>query len=369
MRRSTGRRVAGPGRRGAGPGPGLGRRRCRQSQDLEDPGRRRLPFGAGMELGPGPAERDEDLRGDQQHGHRGLQAELAPQQAQAQDHGHEADAESGDQVHGEGGEEGHPQRAHGGDAHPLGGLDHLAATVSLAPEGAQRRQSLDELEEPPGQRTEAAPLACRAPGRLPAEVDHGDRHGDDQRHHDDQREPVLGGHPDQEDERHHGRHGRLGEVAGEVGVERAQAAGGGERELAGSLPGQPAGPEGEHLAQQLSLQRGDDRFGRALGRAARRGAVRTARATTASATAMSSGRTAASATWCRRDRSMAVARATAWTTMATAVRAPMTRAADGRPSGRSGTRAASSGGTRRGRPARAGLTGRTSCPRCGRSGR
>ena len=68
---------------------------------------------------------------------RRLQAELAPEQAQAERHGDEADAEPGDQIHGQGGEEGHPQRAHGGDADAFGGLDHLAATVPVASEGPQ----------------------------------------------------------------------------------------------------------------------------------------------------------------------------------------------------------------------------------------
>ena len=229
-------------------GPRLGRRArpgrpvCGEGQDLEHPGRRRLPFCAGVELGPGPAEGDEDFRGDQEHSQRGLEAELVPEEAQAQDHGHQADPEPGDEVHGEGGEEGHPQRAHGGDAHPFGGFDDLTATVPVAPEGPQRGQSLNELEEPPGQRAQAAPLPRRAPVRLPSEVDHGHRHGDHQGHDDDQREPVLRGHPDQKDQRHHRGHGRLGEIAGEIGMERTQPARGGERELTGPFPGQPGGP-------------------------------------------------------------------------------------------------------------------------------
>ena len=92
--------------------------------------------------------------------------EFAPQQPQAEDHGHEAHAEAGDEVHGQGGEEGHPQRPHGGLAHPLGGAGHLAAALLLAPEGAQRRQSFDELEEAPGQRAQRPPLPLR-PGWRP----------------------------------------------------------------------------------------------------------------------------------------------------------------------------------------------------------
>ena len=57
------------------------------------------------------------------------------------------DAEPGEHVHGQSGEEGDAQRAHGGRAHALGGRLHLAPALLLAPEGAQGRQALDELEE------------------------------------------------------------------------------------------------------------------------------------------------------------------------------------------------------------------------------
>ena len=177
---------------------------------------------------PAAAEGDEDLRGYKEHGQRGVEVELPPQQAQAQDHGDQADAESGDEVHGQGGEERHAQRPHGSDAHPFGGFDDLTAAVPVPPEGPQCGQSLNELEEPPGQRAEAAPLPRRAPVRLPSEVDHGDRDGYHQGHHDDQREPVLCGDPDQKDQRHHRGHSRLGEIAGEVGMQRTQPARGGE---------------------------------------------------------------------------------------------------------------------------------------------
>ena len=62
-------------------------------------------------------------------------------------HRHEPDPEAGDHVHGERGEEGDPQRAHGGAAHPFGGRRHLAAPLLLAPEGPQGRQTLHQLEE------------------------------------------------------------------------------------------------------------------------------------------------------------------------------------------------------------------------------
>ena len=52
-----------------------------------------------------------------------------------------------------------------------------------------------------------------------------------------------------------------GQVARVVGVQRAQAPGGGERELAGALPAEPARPERQRVAQQPAPQRGHDAVG------------------------------------------------------------------------------------------------------------
>ena len=148
-------RPAGAGRR---PCPLVVRAGQRRGEHLEHPGGRGLPLGAGVELGPGPPQRDEDLGRHQQDGHRGLQVDLAPEEPQSQHHGHEPDAEPGQHVHGQRGEEGGAQRAHGGRAHPFGRRLHLAPALLLAAEGAQGRQPLDQLEEPAGQRAEPAPL-------------------------------------------------------------------------------------------------------------------------------------------------------------------------------------------------------------------
>ena len=64
-------------------------------------------------------------------------------QAEPEDHRHEADPEAGDHVHGEGREEGDPQRAHRGRPHALGGRGHLAASLLLADEGPQGREPFD----------------------------------------------------------------------------------------------------------------------------------------------------------------------------------------------------------------------------------
>ena len=184
----------------------------------------------------------------------------------------------------------------------------------------------------PASDPEPAPLARRAPRRLPPEEDHGDRHGEHQRDDHDEGQPVLGGHPGQEEHGDDRGGRRLGEVARVVGVQRAQPPGGGERELARPLAGQPAGPEREGVAQQLAraggvttrsaapwaarspggMQRGADQDGHADDddrRARRRRAARGAGGN-------------GPPRW---------ARATAWTTTTTALRAPRTRATRGDP--------------------------------------
>ena len=92
-------------------------------------------------------------------------------------------------------------------------------------------------------------------GRLAAEGDHRHRHRQHQRDDDHERQPVLRGHPDQQDDGDDGGRGRLGQVARVVGVERAQPPGGGERQLARALPAQPARPQRQGVLQELAPQR------------------------------------------------------------------------------------------------------------------
>ena len=158
------------------------------------------------------------------------------------------------------------QGAHGGRPHAFARLRHLPAPVCLAAEGTKSRQALDELEEPPGERSQTPPLPLRAPRRLPTEEDHAHRHRDDQRHDDREGQPVLGGHPRQQEEGDDDGGRRLGEVARVVGVERAQSPGRGEGELARPLAGQPARPELQAVAEQIAPQARHDPFGRTVRR-------------------------------------------------------------------------------------------------------
>ena len=293
--------------------------RHRRLEHLEHARRRRLSFGAGVELGAGAAQRDEDLRRYQEDRHGRLQVELTPEQAEPEHHGDEPDPEPGEHVHGERGQEGDPQRAHGGGPHAFGRRLDLPAPLRLAAEGAQGGQTLDELQDAPGQRAEPAPLPLRALGRLPAEGDHRHGHRQDEGDDDHERQPVLGAHPDQQDERDDGGRGGLGEVARVIGVERAQPPGGRERQLARALTAQPAGPQRQGVLQQLAPQRGHDAVGGAQAPRGRRRRASAARARMASPTTTMAGVTAPSDAWCSSERSTTEASATACTTTATAL--------------------------------------------------
>ena len=122
--------------------------------------------------------------------------------------------------------------------------------------------------------------------------------------------------------------GGLGQVAGVVGVERAQPPGRGERELTGALAGQPAGPEVESVWSQQICRRSRPTTRSAVPRAERSpAACRSARATKATPTTTRAPVDGARAVHGgeandrRREPTP-----TAWTTMATALKAARTRA-------------------------------------------
>ena len=172
--------VRGHGSGGAGAGALSRRGRDGRGEDLDDPCRGRLPFGAGVELGAGPARRNEDLGRHEEDRHGGLEPELAPEEAQPEHHGDEADAEAGNHVHGEGRQECDAERAHGGRTHAFCRCLDLTPPLRLPAEGAQGGKPFDELQESTGERAQSAPLTFGAPGRLASEGDHRGRDGQDQ---------------------------------------------------------------------------------------------------------------------------------------------------------------------------------------------
>ena len=67
--------------------------------------------------------------------------------------------EAGQELEGERGQEGHPERAQRRPAEPLAGLDHLSASVVDPSERPQRREPLDQFEQVGRQRRQAAATA------------------------------------------------------------------------------------------------------------------------------------------------------------------------------------------------------------------
>ena len=114
----------------------------------------------------------------------------------------------------------------------------------------------------PGEQVELARVA-RLGG--PADQRHEDR--DQREGHRDRRggQRVRAGEPGHYDGRHHRGQHQLGEVAGEVSVERVDAPGAQGGDLAGALRAQPARPQPYQMVQQPLPELALDRGGRAVG--------------------------------------------------------------------------------------------------------
>ncbi len=248
-----------PGDAGAAGRPG------RLVEEVEDALGGCPALGAGVELGAGPPERQEDLRGDQEDGERGVERDRAAEQPEAEDHGDEPGADAGEELHRQCGEEGDPQRRHRRLAEALGRRGHLAAALGGAAERPEGRQTADELEEAGGQRREAPPLPSRLRRGPPAEEDHRHRHERDDPEQDEQRDPVRPGHPGEDADRGEAGQDRLRQVPAEVDVERRGAPRRGQGQLAGPFAGQPHRSEIERVAEELAPEDGRDGRAAALG--------------------------------------------------------------------------------------------------------
>ena len=140
-------------------------------------------------------------------------------------------------------------------------VGHVGDAGLLGPgpaEDAQRGQALDDVEEMAAEPGQQGPLP---PGRWPwCEPDQHGEHGHQrQRDGDDQRgEPVGQGDPDQHGQRHQDGQHELGQVAGEVGVEAVQAAGGQRGQLAVGARAGAGGRASGGAARSMSWRRSCD---------------------------------------------------------------------------------------------------------------
>ena len=237
--------MAGPGRRGV--------------QDRAGARGRGGALDAGVELRADRAQRQVRLGGEQQHEQCGLVAQVPGQQPQAHLHRHQRRGQRRRQLQHQRRQERHPQRAHRRLPVRLGDLtDHLHLRLRPA-EQFQGGQPFDHVEEVPAECRQQPPLALRA--GLGVQPDQDGEHRDQrQRHRDDHgRDPVSGRHPGYHRHRHHDREHKLGQVPGEVGIERVQALGGQGRDLPCLLPAQPGRAEPQRVPGQLAPQLGLDR--------------------------------------------------------------------------------------------------------------
>ncbi len=257
-------------------------RRGRRVEHVEDLLRGRGALGSGVVARSQPAQRKVGLRREHQHEQRGLEADVAAQQPQADRDRDERHRDRGQQLQDQRGKEREPQRGQRALAVASGdGLDRGRLRLRPA-EHLQRREAGDDVEEVAAQPVQDAHLLVGALAGRGAHQRHEQR---DQRHrHDDdcRRYPIPGHEHGQHRRGHDEREDELREVLREEPVERVDAARGQRRPAAGrsALAGEQRGPElglgarraagGGRRCEPRSGRPGDDhdqqRYKRAVGR-------------------------------------------------------------------------------------------------------
>ncbi len=254
-----------PGARQRGRRRGAGRRQ-RGLQHREDLLGRRQPLHAGVVERADLAQREVDLRRQDQHQQPGPEPHRAVHQAEADRDRDQRDRDGGEQFQREGGDEGDPQGAQGGLAVLVGDLGDGGGLRLRPVEDLERGQPLDHVQEVVREAGETAPLTVH-PGLGGQPDQHHEERDQRQRRGDDRgRDPVRAEDPGQQHHRHHHREGELRQVAGEVVVQRVDPPGGVRGQLAGAPPLQVAGAERGGVVQQPPAQHRLDPGHRPMGR-------------------------------------------------------------------------------------------------------
>ena len=213
-------------------------------------------LGGVVEAGADRAQRQVDLGREDQHQQRGAPGRAALDETQPDRHRDQCDRQGGQQLQDQRGQEGDPQRAHGGPAVGLGQLPQPRRLPARPAERDQHVQPGDQVEEVVAEHGEGAPLAAGGSLGVQPDQDHEDR---DQRHGHRDDQP---GHPvgEQDPGRHDGGYDRGDQqgrqVAAEVAVEPVEAAGGQRGQLAGrgqpGVPGRQPQDVGDEPGPQLT---------------------------------------------------------------------------------------------------------------------
>ena len=218
-----------------------------------------------MEAGTHSAQRQVDLRGEDEHDQAGEQVEAALDQAQPDGHGDQRDREGGQQLQDERGEERDAQRLHGRSPVLRGQRAQARRLVRCPAERDQHVEACDEVEEVVAEHGQGPPLPPRGALGVQPDEDHEDR---DERHRqaDDHPGQQVGEQdPTRDDGGHHRGDEQGGQVAAEVPLQPVQAAGGQRGELPGR--GEAAVPwaQPQGVGDQLRPQLADHVGGRAVG--------------------------------------------------------------------------------------------------------
>ena len=110
-------------------------------------------------MGAQGAQGQVKLRGQEEDEKAVHEGHLSPEEAEADAHGHQGDADRGEELQGQGGQEGHPQDLQGGLAVVLG---QAFQDLGLAPGGAQQLEGGESLEGLQGAGREAGQTATGA---------------------------------------------------------------------------------------------------------------------------------------------------------------------------------------------------------------
>ncbi len=207
-----------------------------------------------MILAAQPAQGQIKLRGQHQDEQPLDEGHLAPQQAKADEHRDQGDAQGRKELQRQRRQEGHPQHPHGGLAVVVGQPgDHLGFAAAGI-EQLQDGQVLHHLEEMGAQPGQARPLPLVQPLGAPADQDHeqGDQRRGAGQHQP--RQPIQRRHGGQDGRRHQRRrhHGR--QEAGVIGVQRLDPIGQQGGQVAGALAGQRDRPQGRQMGDQAGAR-------------------------------------------------------------------------------------------------------------------
>ena len=178
---------------------------------------------AGVVVGPERPQRQVGLRREDEHEQRIAKGHVAAEEAQPDGHGDQRHRHRGQELQNQGGQE---RQTQSGECRGAIAVGHVGDRPGLRlgpPEDLERGQARHHVEEMAGQFLEGAHAGHRAvPGRG-ADESHEDR---DQRQADgDQHgaDPIRPGHDGDDGDGHDDGEEQLGQVAGEVAVERVDA--------------------------------------------------------------------------------------------------------------------------------------------------